>query len=114
MTETGQFAASRNTPWQEKFASWFEGRRWRVMDELTGTVTVEGIAVAYDKGAFEIDQPGGYVTPLGNHGRRGYLVIETGPDGHDLPVHAEAFGEATLRRASATYGLVSGLPEQES
>jgi len=96
----------------ERFASWFEGRRWRVMTELSGTVAVGGIQVAYDRGAFEIDSPGIFITPLGNRGRRGYLVAETGPDGCDLPVHAEAFGEATLRRAQRDYGLVTGLPEE--
>jgi len=96
----------------ERFAAWFEGRRWRVMSELSGIVAAGSIRVAYDRGAFEIAQPGVYVTPLGNRGRRGYLVVETGPDGRDLPVHAEAFGEATLRRAQRDYGLVTGLPEE--
>ncbi len=99
----------------ERFASWFEGRRWRVMSELSGTVSAGPsgiIRVVYDKGAFEIAPPGVYATPLGNRGRRGYLVIETGADGRDLPVCAEAFGEATLRRAQRDYGLVTGLPEE--
>lgn len=97
----------------ERFASWFEGRSWRVMTELSGTAEPQGgIQITYDKGAFEIDPPGVYVTPLGNRGRRGYIVTEHDATGHDLPAHAEAFGEATLRRASLIYGLISGLPEE--
>jgi hypothetical protein len=98
--------------WGERFAAWFEGRSWRVMAEKTGTVTAGSVRVTYDKGAFEISPPGVYSTPLGNRGRRGYLVIETGPDGRDVPGTAAAFGEATLRRAWKEYGLVSGLPEE--
>jgi hypothetical protein len=97
----------------ERLAAWFEGRRWRVMDEVSGTVIVGGVQIDYANGEFEIASPGVYVTPLGNRGRRGYLVIETDADGHDLPAHAEAFGEATLRRALLTYGLVAGLPEED-
>jgi hypothetical protein len=97
----------------DRFVAWFEGRCWRVMHEVTGTVIMGGVQIAYANGEFEIAPPGAYVTPLGNRGRRGYLVIETDADGCDLPVHAEAFGGATLRRASLTYGLVAGLPEED-
>ena len=107
----GQIVIVSGGSFSERFATWFEGRRWRVMDELSGTVAVGGIQVAYDRGAFEIAQPGVYVTPLGNRGRRGYLVIETGADGCEALL-AVAFGEATLRRAQRDYGLISGLPEE--
>jgi len=98
----------------ERFAAWFEGRRWRVMTELSGTVAAGSIRVVYDRGAFEIAPPGVYVTPLGNRGRHGYLVVETGLDGSDLMKigAVQVFGEATLRRAQRDYGLVTGLPEE--
>ena len=97
----------------ERFASWFEGRLWRVMTELSGTAEPQGgIQITYDRGAFEISLPGVFVTPLGNRGRRGYLVIEHSSLGIDKPGTEAAFGEATLRRAQRDYGLVSGLPEE--
>ena len=91
----------------ERFAAWFEGRRWRVMTELSGIVAAGGIRVAYDRGAFEIAQPGVYVTPLGNRGRRGYLVVETGADGRDLPVHAR---RSVRRRCAAPSAITAWSP----
>jgi hypothetical protein len=97
----------------DRLATWFSGRHWRVMHEVSGTVTLGQVRIAYANGEFEIAPPGVFVTPLGNRGRRGYLVIETGEDGADVPGSAVAFGEAALRRAQQAHGTVSGLPEEQ-
>jgi hypothetical protein len=102
-------AAPVSSAMDKRLAPWFEGRRWRVMDELSGTVTVGQVRIAYASGEFEIAPPGVFVTPLGHRGRRGIAIIETGEDGRDIPGTSVAFGEATLRRASSAYGTVSGL-----
>jgi hypothetical protein len=94
----------------DRLASWFRDRRWRVMTELNGGVTMAGTTVTYARGAFEIAPPGVYVTPLGSRGRRGYVIIETDGDGNDIPGTGTAFGEAALRRASAAWGTITGLP----
>lgn len=95
---------------EDRLASWFKDRRWRVMAEKTGTVTIGGVEFAFDKGAFEISPPGVYVTPLGSRGKRGYVLIETSEDGTDIPGTGVAFGEAALRRANAAWDTISGLP----
>ena len=98
----------------ERFASWFEGRCWRVMNELSGTVAVGGIQVAYDKGAFEIARRA-CTSPrsatAGAAATSSWRLCWTGSD--LLKTGAvQAFGEATLRRAQRDYGLVTGLPEE--
>lgn len=98
--------------WTKRLAPWFENRRWRVETELNGTVTIGGVKFTYDKGAFEVEPPGVFVTPLGHRGRHGYVIIEVDADGRDIPGTGTAFGDATLRRASKAYGTVTGLPEE--
>jgi hypothetical protein len=98
---------------EARLAPWFEKRRWRVMAEKTGTVTIAGVKYAYDRGAFEISPPGVFVTPLGHRGRKGILIIETGEDGADIPGSEVAFGETALRRAQRAHGTISGLPEEQ-
>jgi hypothetical protein len=97
----------------DRLAAWFKDRRWRVMTELSGGVTMQGAKVTYARGAFEIAQPGVFVTPLGNRGRHGYVIIETGEDGADVPGSARVFGEAALRRAQQAHGTITGLPEED-
>jgi hypothetical protein len=100
-----------STALDKRLESWFKDRRWRVMDEVTGAVNIAGVEYAYDHGSFEISPPGAYVTPLGHRGRKGILIIET-EDGRDIAGTEAAFGETTLRRASAAFGTISGLPEE--
>lgn len=103
-----------STGFDKRLAPWFENRRWRVMTETSGNVTLGGVNIGYAVGEFHIDQPGVFVTPMGHRGRHGFLVIETDDAGRDIPGSEQAFGEATLRRASAAFGTVSGLPEAVS
>lgn len=105
-----------STGFDTRLAPWFEKRRWRVMAEKTGTITIAGVRYTYNSGEFVIDPPGVFVTPLGHRGRRGYLIIEIGEYHLDIPGSEQAFGEATLRRANEAFGSdgdlpVSGLPE---
>jgi hypothetical protein len=100
--------------WDKRLEEWFGKRRWRVMAERDGTVTLDrGVSCTYRAGMFEIDPPGVYITPLGTRGRRGCLVIEQDEGGKDIPGSEQAFGESLLRRAQRAYGTVSGLPEEE-
>ena len=103
-----------STVMDRRLAPWFEHRRWRVLAELDGEVTLAGVKIAFAAGTFEIGQPGVYVTPLGARGRRGFVIIETGEDGQDIAGTEAAFGEAALRRANASWDTISGLPEEES
>lgn len=100
--------------WETRLAGWFEKRHWRVQTEFDGTVTIGGVKFTYVKGVFDIDPPGVFVTPFGSRGRHGVAVIEVAPDGRDIPGSGTAFGETVLRRASAAYGTITGLPEEES
>lgn len=98
---------------EDRLAPWFKDRRWRVRTELDGSVTLGGVKITYAKGAFEIAQPGVYVTPLGSSGRKGYVIVETDGDGHDIPGTGTALGEAALRRAQEAFGTITGLPAEE-
>jgi len=102
-----------STAFDKRLAPWFEQRRWRVMTEKTGEVTLVGVKIGFRGGEFQIDQPGVFITPMGHRGRRGFLVIETDESGKDIPGSEQAFGEATLRRAAAVWGTIAGLPAQE-
>ena len=103
-----------STGFDKRLAPWFEKRRWRIIDEISGNVALGGVGIAYANGEFQIDQPGVFVTPMGHRGRHGFLVIETDDAGQDIPGSEQAFGEATLRRANDAFGTVSGLPEAVS
>jgi hypothetical protein len=98
--------------WDKRLAGWFAGRYWRVLSERTGAVTFGGVRIAYDRGVFDIDPPGVFISPFGGRSRHGVAVIEIDADGHDLPGTGTAFGETVLRRASETYGTITGLPEK--
>lgn len=102
-----------STVLDRRIAGWFAARRWRVRAELNGTMTDRGVKITYTGGAFEVDRPGAFATPLGHRGRHGYAIIEVDADGKDIPGTSAAFGEALLRRASRAYGTISGLPGEE-
>ena len=99
--------------WETRMAGWFEKRHWRVLTERIGEVTLGSVRIVYDKGIFDIDPPGVFISPpLGTRGRHGVVVIEVDGDGHDIPGTGMAFGETVLRRASEAYGTITGLPEK--
>jgi hypothetical protein len=98
--------------WDVRLAGWFAKRYWRVLSERTGAVTLGGVRIAYDQGVFDIDPPGVFISPFGVRARHGVAVIEIDADGHDLPGTGTAFAESVLRRASETYGTITGLPEK--
>jgi hypothetical protein len=100
-----------------KFAEWFQDRRWRVMDEVTGerdtTVVVPdgsevAIIVKYSAGHFTIPAPAKFYTPLGRPGRVGIMVAEIDAMGQDTGVTA-SFGATSLAKAQEAYGLIVGL-----
>lgn len=100
---------------ERKQAEWFNCRRWRVAEEVTGTrpFTANGVEmiITYDRGQFKIPVPGKFKTPLGHAGRMGYLIVEMDEQGQDLvPEVMAAFGATALRQAQARYGLIVGLP----
>jgi hypothetical protein len=107
-----------------KFRFWFENRRWRIADEVTGERTVHldpgtylgtrhpdglDLVVTYDHGHFKIPAPGKFHTPLGHAGRSGIIVAEIDTMGQDTGIMA-AFGPTALRQAHEKYGLIVGLP----
>lgn len=106
MSTTGQ--------WDELFGG---GRKWRVAEEVTGTVTADGdtgagtlagIPVKFDHGRFELPEGAAYRSLLStNLGRRGVLLAETSADGSaDVPGSRVAVGEPAVRRAREEYSAV--------
>jgi hypothetical protein len=86
-----------NDKWDELFAS----RKWRVATEWTGYVAPdEGARITFDRGAFTIDPPGGFRSPLStNLGRVGILLQEVAPDGSDVPDSLIPFGLPAVKTA---------------
>lgn len=91
---------------QAKFEYWFQGRRWRIMTELSGN----GPEGSCEKGEFRLNPPAKFTTPLGNTGRHGFIIQEIGTDGKDLSTRPVAFGLQVLRLAHERYGSVVNLP----
>lgn len=89
-----------------RLEDWFQGRRWRVMTELTGN----GPEGTCERGEFRLKPPATFTTPLGNTGRHGFIIQEIGPDGKDLTTRPAAFGLQVLRLAQERFGSVGGLP----
>lgn len=86
--------------WQQ----WFGTRRWRVAAEVTGT---HGL-VTFDAGAFVIELPGYYESPLSrNRGLRGVLLQEVTADGEDIPGSAYPFGDKAVARARTEFGALA-------
>jgi hypothetical protein len=100
--------------WDELFGG---GRKWRVAEEVSGTVTadgdtgagiVAGIPVTFDRGRFELPEGAAYRSLLStNRGRRGVLLAETSADGStDVPGSRIAVGEPAVQRAREQYAAV--------
>jgi hypothetical protein len=101
-----------DSAWDKRLAGWFEKRQWRVMAERTGTVTLGEVRISYDRGVFDIDPPGVFISSFGTRARHGVAVIEVDSDGRDIPGTGTGFAESVLRRASESYGTITGLPEK--
>lgn len=96
---------------EAKVTEWFEGRRWRVMDEADGQREVPGspgITATYRAGHFKIEGPGKFQTPLGHSGKNGILVAEIDAVGQDTGKYA-AFGATALKQAQERFGLIVGI-----
>lgn len=90
--------------WEE----WFSGRKWRVAEEVTGTVEHDGVEVEFRRGVFTIAPPGAFRSALStNLGRKGLLLQETDASGeHDVPGSRAVFGSAAVARARENFGAV--------
>jgi hypothetical protein len=100
--------------WDELFGN---GRKWRVAEEVTGTVAadgyrdadvVRGVPVVFDHGRFELPEGAAYRSLLStNLGRRGVLLVETSADGStDVPGSRIAVGEPAVKKAREQYAAV--------
>lgn len=106
---------------ERKFREWFEGRRWRIADEMSGErpVTIQGMTttMTFSAGQFTVPAPGKFHTPLGHAGRTGFLIIEIDAQGQDItgddgyPVTA-TFGATALAKAQEVYGQIVGLDSE--
>jgi hypothetical protein len=99
--------------WDELFG----GRKWRVAEELTGTVEVDGfcetdvipgVAVTFARGRFELPAGAAFRSPLStNLGRRGVVLQETSADGSaDIPGARLAVGEGAVARAREQFSAI--------
>lgn len=91
--------------WDELFGT---GRKWRVAEELTGTLPDSGYDVTYDRGRFELPPGAAFRSLLStNLGRRGVVLVETSPDGStDIPGSRIAVGAGALERARKEFSAV--------
>jgi hypothetical protein len=101
--------------WEELFGG---GRKWRVAEELTGSVRVDGkyadgerkrgIAVTFARGEFEVPVGAAFASVLStNLGRRGVVLQETSPDGSaDIPGSVIAVGNGSVDKARREYSAV--------
>jgi hypothetical protein len=93
----------------------FSGRKWRVAEEVSGTVQQDGVTVTFDRGRFELpvqlpDNPDGaaFRSLLStNLGRRGVLLQETDETGSsDVPGSRITVGTGSLQKAREQYAAV--------
>jgi hypothetical protein len=101
--------------WEELFGS---GRKWRVAEELTGTVKVSGryaegdllrgIEVTFARGEFELPAGAAFGSMLStNLGRRGVVLQETDAAGEtDIAGSCIAVGNGSVGKARSEYGAV--------
>jgi len=91
--------------WQELF----EHRKWRVLEEASGTVVQDGAQVAFRRGKFEVVTGGhAYASPLStNLALRGVVLQETDADGaHDIAGSRIAVGQPAVKAAREQYQAV--------
>lgn len=91
--------------WEELFGG---GRKWRVAEEVTGSIDGDGSSVTFDRGLFELPPGSAFRSPLStNLGRRGMLLQETDDSGSvDIPGSRLAVGAHSVRKARQLYGAV--------
>ena len=91
--------------WDELFG----GRKWRVLEEATGTVWQGDAEVEFRRGRFEVLTPGcAYASPLStNLALRGVVLQETDETGeHDIPGSRLSVGAPAVKTARADFGAV--------
>jgi len=92
--------------WSELFG---DGRKWRVLEEATGTVGQGGADVEFRRGRFEVKTRGyAYASPLStNLALRGVVLQETDATGeHDIPGSRVAVGQPAVKTARTEYGAI--------
>lgn len=92
-----------------RWAELFSGRRWRVLEEATGTVSQDGAVVEFRRGRFEVKTPGcAYASPLStNLALRGVVLQRTDESGaNDIPGERIVVGAPAVRKARAEFGAV--------
>lgn len=98
----------------DRWEELFRGRKWRVAEEVTGTVTIPRrrgqpeVIVTFNRGHFAVTAPGAFQSPLStNKGRTGVLLVETDADGvADLPGTRMAVGAPAVKKARQEYAAV--------
>jgi hypothetical protein len=90
--------------WEELFS----GRKWRVAEEVTGTLRHDGVVVPFTRGRFELPVGAAFRSLLStNLGRRGVLLQETDAAGeHDIPGTRIAVGEGSVKLARKRFSAV--------
>jgi hypothetical protein len=88
---------------------WFVTRKWRVCTEVTGTQSLDGPAVSFDHGEFDIEAPGAFQSVMGpNLGRHGVLLQEIDPaTGKDIDGARVAFGHMVVDKARKEFHAIS-------
>lgn len=98
----------------DRWEELFRGRKWRVAEEVSGTVTVPKrrgqpeITITFRRGSFTVSAPGAFQSPLStNKGLSGVLLQETDDSGSvDYPGTRMAVGAPAVRKARQEYGAV--------
>lgn len=98
----------------DRWEELFRGRRWRVAEEVSGTVTIPKrrgipeVVITFSRGNFTVAAPGAFQSPLStNKGRAGVLLVETDDSGsRDFPGTRMAVGAPAVRKARQVYGAV--------
>lgn len=90
--------------WDELFA----GRKWRVAEELTGSVRHNKALVVFERGEFELPAGSAFRSLLStNMGRRGVILQETDATGEtDIPGSRIAVGHKSVVKARQDYSAV--------
>lgn len=87
----------------------FEHRKWRVLEEASGTVSQGGAVVDFRRGRFEVRTGGfAYASPLStNLALRGVVLQETDDTGaHDIAGSRVAVGQPAVKTAREQYGAI--------
>lgn len=86
----------------------FDGRKWRVAEELSGELRTDGFSVRFTRGWFELPLGAAFRSRLStNLGRRGAVLQETDAQGvKDIPGSRLAVGAGSIKRAREEYGAI--------